>query len=365
MNTSATRWNIAMLPALILLASCATVVEQSTTDPAIAAPLAITIMTFNVQNLFDNNDDPGKDDKAYLPIDAKQNDAHINACNEIEVESWRDECLNLDWSNEALEHKLTVLANTIRQVNGGSGADIIALQEVENLRILERLRTEHLAGLGYRPAILIEGTDLRGIDVAFLSRMPLAQPPALHPLSLPDFPEREGDTRGVLQADFRLPDGSILSGFSVHFPAPFHPTEMRIAAYRHLTDLLEALPDSHHAFAAGDFNTTSVEDNEKKMLDTYARPHWMLAHDIGCEKCKGSHYYAKDDSWSFLDMILFSEARGKNTTARIRADSVRIANLHPPQVSDNGTPERYRSAQGTGVSDHWPLVATVELTQKQ
>lgn len=356
---------IATFPALVLLAGCSTVVEQKPADTAAATPLAITVMTFNAQNLFDNNDDPGKDDKAYLPIEAKQNDAHITACNEIEVPSWRDECLNLDWSDAAVDHKLTVLADTIRQVNGGSGADIIALQEVENSGILERLRTEHLADLGYRPAILVEGSDKRGIDVAFLSRLPLAQPPTLHSLSLPDFPEREGDTRGVLQADFQLPGDFILTGFSVHFPAPFHPTEMRIAAYAHLNELLEALPDKHHAFAAGDFNTTSGEDGEKKLLDTYARPHWALAHDIGCQKCQGSHYYAKGDSWSFLDMILFAEARGKNTTARIRADSVRIANRNPAQVAENGTPERFRSAQGTGVSDHWPMVATLELTQKQ
>jgi endonuclease/exonuclease/phosphatase family metal-dependent hydrolase len=239
------------------------------------------------------------------------------------------------------------------------------LQEVENLRILERLRTEHLANLGYRAAILVEGSDVRGIDVAFLSRVPLAQPPTLHPLNLPDFPQRERDTRGVLQADFQLPDGSILSGFSVHFPAPFHPTEMRVAAYAHLAELLQALPNNYHAFAAGDFNTTSGEDADKKLLDTYARPHWTLAHDVGCEKCQGSHYYAKGDSWSFLDMILLAEARSKNTTARIRADSVQIANRNPAQVTADGTPARFRSAQGTGVSDHWPMVATIELTQKQ
>ncbi len=38
---------------------------------------AVTIMTFNVENLFDNADDPGKDDKAYLPIEAKQSAEHI------------------------------------------------------------------------------------------------------------------------------------------------------------------------------------------------------------------------------------------------------------------------------------------------
>ena len=354
-----------MLSVLLLLTGCAGGVKQESADKIAAAPLAVTVMSFNVQNLFDNKDDADKDDKAYLPIEAKQNAAHVTACNKIEVASWRDECLNLDWSDEALEHKLTVLADTIRQVNGGLGADIIALQEVENLEILERLRTGYLADLAYEAAILVEGADLRGIDVAFLSRIPLAHPPILHPLTLAQFAERERDTRGVLQADFQLADGSILTGFSVHFPAPFHPTGMRVAAYQQLTELLKSLPDERPAFAAGDFNTTSAEDSEKKMLDTYARPYWTLAHDIGCGDCQGSHYYARDDSWSFLDMIFFAAARGGNTTAQIRADSVQIANRNPAQVSSKGTPERYRSAQRIGVSDHWPMIATIELVQKQ
>jgi hypothetical protein len=31
---------------------------------------SFTIMTFNAQNLFDTKDDEGKDDKAYLPLEA-------------------------------------------------------------------------------------------------------------------------------------------------------------------------------------------------------------------------------------------------------------------------------------------------------
>ena len=356
---------LAALSISLLLGACASDIARDAGQEEVPASYTVTVMTFNVQNLFDNVDDPGKDDKAYLPIDVKQNNKHISECNEIEVASWRDECLNLDWNPAAVEHKLMVLADTIRQVNGGLGAEIIALQEVENVAILEQLRSGHLAALGYAKPILVEGSDLRGIDVAFLSRLPLAGPPVLHPLVLSDFPDREGDTRGVLQADFRLPDGSILTGFSVHFPAPFHPTEMRIAAYQHLNGLLKALPDSRPAFAAGDFNTTSSEDREKSMLDRYARPHWTVAHDIGCEGCAGSHYYARDDAWSFLDMILLAKARGENTTARIRAESVQIANRNPAQVSEHGTPERYRSARRTGVSDHWPMIASLELTQKQ
>jgi endonuclease/exonuclease/phosphatase family metal-dependent hydrolase len=326
---------------------------------------SVTLMSFNVQNLFDNQDDVGKDDKAYLPIEAKQDEAHTAACNEISVDSWRDECLYLDWSNLAIEVKLTALANTIRQVNGGKGADIIALQEVENISILDQLRTTKLAKLGYLPAILLEGTDIRGIDVAILSKFALADEPRLHPLDLPEFPERAGDTRGVLQATFVLPDESLLTAFAVHFPAPFHPTQMRVEAYQHLQGLLAALPEDQHAFAAGDFNTTSKEDSENGLLDAYARPYWTLAHDVGCHECKGTHYYGRDSTWSFLDMILFAPARGAKTTAQIRGDSVAIANAYPPQVSESDTPQRFKSDKGTGVSDHWPLIATIELTRKQ
>jgi len=328
-------------------------------------PSPVTVMAFNVQNVFDNIDAPDKDDKAYLPLGDKQAEAHIAECNTIPVESWRDECLNLDWSDEAIDHKLAVIAATIQQVNDGRGPDIIALQEVENVDILERLRTEYLADSGYLPAVLLEGTDVRGIDVAFLTRLPLSGAPTLHPLDLPeDYADRAGDTRGVLEATFELPDGALLTGFSVHFPAPFHPTEMRELAYEHLNDIRNGLPSNRNVFAAGDFNTTSAEDSAEHLLNRFVRPFWSVSND-SCKECPGTTYYSRDQTWSFLDMILFSPTRGEKTTWQIRADSVQIANRNPEQVTKDGTPQRYSATARRGVSDHWPVVATIELSQKQ
>ena len=64
-------------------------------------------------------------------------------------------------------------------------------------------------------------------------------------------------------------------------------------------------------------------------------------------------------------MIFFAPARGGKTTAQIRGDSVEIANRYPPQISENSTPARFKSQNGAGVSDHWPMVATIEFTKKQ
>jgi endonuclease/exonuclease/phosphatase family metal-dependent hydrolase len=49
-------------------------------------------------------------------------------------------------------------------------ADVVLLQEVENVAILERLAGR----AGYPVARLVEGNDPRGVDVALLSRLPLA-----------------------------------------------------------------------------------------------------------------------------------------------------------------------------------------------
>lgn len=354
---------VPMICTVLALTAC-----REETPPADAAARSLTIMTFNVENLFDNVDDPGKDDGTYLALADKQNDAHRAVCATIEVPHWRAQCLDWDWSDAIIERKLQVIADAIMQVGNGRGADIIALQEVENVRILERLRNEYLAGAGYLPAVLIEGNDLRGIDVAFLSRLPLAAEPVLHPIMFEGIPEeRVRDTRGILQADFRLPDGSMLSGFAVHFPAPFHPTEMRETAYTQLNGLLVALPPDRPAFAAGDFNTTSKEDAAKDLLGRFARPNWTVVHEVGCAGCPGTSYYARDDSWSFLDMILWSPTRdrGADATWQIRADSVAIANQTAAQVTDDGTPARFELPGGLGVSDHWPLVMRIETKEKQ
>jgi hypothetical protein len=95
------------------------------------------------------------------------------------------------------------------------------------------------------------------------------------------------------------------------------------------------------------------------MLDRFARTSWIVSNDL-CAGCKGSSWYGIDDTWSFLDMILWRPCCGDNTTWQVRADSVRIANETVAQVRDNGTPNRFRLPDGTGVSDHWPVLMTIE-----
>ena len=127
---------------------------------------AVTVMAFNVENVFDNVDDPDKIDETYLPIGEKQADAHIAKCNEIPVERWRDSCLYLDWSDAVIDHKLAVVAATIQQVNNGRGPDIVALQEVENVGILDRLRSEYLADSGLSSSCVCSRERTRAVSTS-------------------------------------------------------------------------------------------------------------------------------------------------------------------------------------------------------
>ena len=313
----------------------------------------ISIMTFNVENLFDTIHDEGKNDETYLPLNQKRSKAHIDKCNEIDVEYWREQCLYWDWSEAVVSQKLTSIGLAIKQVNEGQGPDIIAFQEVENENILERLRDEQLAGLGYQSIVLLEGKDIRGIDVAFMAKFP-AVDAQHHDIQFPALErERIGDTRPILEATFELPDGELLTGFAVHFPAPFHPTIMRESAYTTLNNLLDAIPSNRIAFAAGDFNTTSEEDREKNMLDRWVRPDWQVAHDL-CSECRGSSYYPPTGEWSFLDMVLWRPAGSWSMVTSY------LANNTEQQVRSDGTPKRFRLPEATGVSDHWPLVMVID-----
>jgi exonuclease III len=52
-------------------------------------------------------------------------------------------------------------------------ADVVAVQEVEDITTLTAFADTELAGLGYRYVVLVEGNDPRLIDVGLLSRLPV------------------------------------------------------------------------------------------------------------------------------------------------------------------------------------------------
>lgn len=329
-------------------------------------PQKISFMTFNVENLFDTRHDDGKNDFTYLPLslkrspkflDSKDGEKFLESCVSARFKNWRLSCLTYDWSEEVLNQKLAAVARVIKSSNGGKGADVIFLQEVENIRVLNMLLENELAGLGYSP-VLIEGQDDRGIDTAILSKWKV-KAKKLHAIQFPGVDEdRAADTRGILQASLEGPGGIPIEAFSVHFPAPFHPTKMRERALDTLEEITKDLHDTAITVVGGDFNITSREDKKESLTQKRSKKRWNVSHLVGCKECPGSSYYPPKKDWSFLDHIWVSKTTEK-LGWKLNTESIQLVNhaddqsikkpfLHPKRMEiENG--------KLSGVSDHWPV----------
>ena len=310
----------------------------------------ISVMSFNVENLFDNKDDPNKNDETYLPKSMKLSKNHIDGCNTISVTKWRDDCLNIDWTDEAINYKISVIVAAITSY-GESGPDIIGFQEVENIRILEILFNQ-LKPKGYKYFSLDEGNDFRGIDNAFISKYEIIEK-TLHPIVFSGGSDKQiGDTRGIYEGQF-LVDDQIISIYNVHFPAPHNPLFMRVDAFKTLNELSKK--NDKTSIALGDFNVTSREESQENLYKSFSKD-WYISHIDECVGCKGTSYYFRDKTWSFLDSIMIRKKRSAN----FKESSVKIVN-HPLQTREDGTPIRFDSYKLIGISDHFPVVAIIEL----
>ena len=309
---------------------------------------AVTIMSYNVENLFDSLDDPGKDDKAYLPYSLKQNEGHIEACNKVRVEKWKNECLYFDWTESAKNKKLDNIKKVILHSNK-NGPDIIAFQEVENINVLSEL-FELLKPYGYIDLALLEGNDYRGIDTAYISKYKINYK-KLHKIKFsPEFKSK--DTRPIFEVHIKIGE-QLVRLYNIHFPAPYHPVGMRNDSFSTLENLVNKHNDPF--IALGDFNVTSRESEEHNTFYKLEE-NWAISNHEGCIDCKGTHYYWRDKNWSYLDKIMISKNRG--LTFNSSSITTVITGIN---TNDDKIPEGFNTKTGHGVSDHLPIFAEILL----
>ncbi len=325
----------------------------------------VSVMSYNVENLFDTEHDEGTKDFTYLPLGRKMDKKIREGCMANDSEYRRRECLETDWDVTSLRKKLERIKAVIRQVNEGRGADVMTLPEVENQRVLDLLVEELNASLPdnaqYVTAQLIDSFDPRGIDPAIVSRFPMWRQPKIHriPMKALDPAGEYGSkfTRGILEVPITLPDGTQAVVYSLHFPSQGNPSYLRQQAVEFLNVLEKELPPQILAIAGGDFNITRAEDNEKGYYKQILNERWQVAHLEGCKSCDGTHYYHPKTEWSFLDSILVRRASIETTGWRLDPESVSVPNEHRYQVNHYGSPARFDARSGIGVSDHYPIYA--------
>jgi endonuclease/exonuclease/phosphatase family metal-dependent hydrolase len=323
---------------------------------------SLSIMSYNVENLFDTQKDPGKDDYEYLPRSTK-NDPEVIAFCEKQPDFRKKNCLENDWNESVLHEKMKRLADTILQING-KGADILILVEVENIRVLEQLNEEHLNAAGYSTVVLIEGQDRRGIDIAVLSRLPLAEQATLHEIKFSknkkDENARTPKTRGILEVPLKTSTGQIIRVFGLHFPSQSNPHQQRADAVLTLKNLLKAVPSQDAFVAGGDFNITPDEDAKTGLFKDSLGQSFSVSHLVGCQTCKGT--YNHKGQWNFLDALIFSKQKISGAW-NLDPQTIKVPMSGRYQLDMLGNPARFDSQDKVGVSDHLPIYGEFTLAK--
>lgn len=333
----------------------------------------VTLMTYNVQNLFDTYHDKGKLDYTYLPKSIKDSSPEVQEyCRNESNEHYRKECFELDWSPQVLNAKIKNLAKVIRESHAGVGPDILVLGEVENIKVLNWLNKQVLADLGYRHEVLIEGPDHRGIDVAVLSKYPVASSKG-HVVS--------EKTRLVLEVNIKV-GSKVLTVFANHWPSQNSGTEERIKAAKVLLKAADSAAEKgNFVIATGDFNTLPAESpnpiddhlTKKASGDRYFIDALKEKNQAGAPVIhEGTHWYRGE--WHHLDRV-FVYAKSvieNNFVPNWRSLDVykpsyllkdlRWTNYETGQVSVHQVPMRFDPVTKQGFADH--LALKFEVTTK-
>lgn len=321
----------------------------------------ISVMAYNLENLFDTQDDPKIQDETFLPLSAKQSEDHKKKCKSANGRTggrmW--DCLFLDWNENLLNSKMSNLAEQIFKAPGGKGPDVLILSEVENRHVLEAFNKKHLARAGYEVTHM-DSKDERGIDQAILSRLPLIKYEyhfiAIEKKRKKSKKVQAKDLRGILHAHLDAGNGKVLHVLALHLPSQGSSFKEREAVLNELNKIAMRVPANDILVAGGDFNITSKEWDKEKVYPSYFENIWRPAHMDGCKDCPGTYYYASKKEWSFFDLLLLRLDREKKARWSWDAKSVQTI-----KQGKGKYPSKFEPNSLKGASDHMPIYAELVI----
>jgi endonuclease/exonuclease/phosphatase family metal-dependent hydrolase len=350
---------------MVISGVCLTILWFSGCDvvPAAASPVrsgSLRIITWNVQALFDGDERGG------------------------EYEEYRTAA---GWTGEKYTARLTILSRALEQLAEGP-PDIVALQEIENSRILEDLGVR-MSKAGYRWTCF--GANPEGsLGIGILSRFPFTRT-RVHGLTR----IKETTPRPVMEI-WLQPEDTPLVLFVCHWKSklggadstePLRQASARIIQrrireieaeyprmpiiimgdlnenhdefYRDGSVVKALLPDDTGAaelaglpradFAGPDFLILSGEKPPEAECFDADLP--AFYSPWGRELQKGSYHYKHE--WETIDHFLLTGALFDQTGWDF--DTCLLVDRNP-FIKNQGIPDAYNPRTGQGVSDHLPLM---------
>ncbi len=309
---------------ILAILTTLTLLSRSFAQP----PTQFTIMSYNVENLFDTQHDEGKQDHEFMPQG------------------------NYHWTDKRLQQKLNDLSKVVAAADTRQPCAIIGLCEVENHRVMDMLcRKTPLRTQGYQ-YVMSDSPDRRGIDVAIMYRPTLFQLISHQSIRA----HTPHPTRDILHAAGRTQEGDTLDIYMIHLPSKLGRKQaemVRGLVIKRLLDHADSIRSQRQQptiIIMGDFNDELPEKN----LRAFSRRGFR---DMTARLSPGTYKYR--GHWDTLDHILLFTHRPQE---QFRGEILTLPFLLEDDPTNGGQQPR-RTFHGTGyhggVSDHLPVLLKV------
>ncbi|MDR2971095.1 MAG: endonuclease [Bacteroidales bacterium] len=306
------------------------------------------IAFYNVENLFDPEDDPETNDDAFTPSGFNH------------------------WTYKRFFKKLNDIAKVFLAINGWEPPDMIGLAEIENANVLNKLcYTTGLKAYHYR-YVHYDSPDPRGVDVGFLYRSDRITILESHPVSVV-FPfEPNTKNRDILYVK-ALVAVDTMHLFVNHWTSRFGGHGATIPkrnwyaqVLRNKVDSLLTINENANIILMGDFNDYPTDEsivkylqaNQYKKEETNETLFNLMIPFV--EKNKGTH--KTQEFWGCLDQFIVSKSLlSKRNNWEIENGTAVIFDAPFLLTSDEkyGGVKTFRTYLGPkylgGFSDHLPI----------
>ncbi len=333
-------WRKVSWLAILIMVSCPLYAQR---------PDTLRIVSYNVENLFDYENDPITEDDAFTPEGEYQ------------------------WIEKKYKNKINNLSRAITAAGGWHKPAIIGLCEIENKKVLNDLFNHtQLKGSGYQ-FIHQDSPDRRGVDVA-LAYLP-DQFRVINQRFHQVKQEREDDkpTRDILEATGILPNKDTLHIFVNHWPSRYggelESEHKRIGAARLLKGLIDSILSVHpkgRIICMGDYNDYPYNTSIKEVLQVVhpqeskikGKALYNLCAQFDGRSDLGTHKFGGE--WGVLDQFIVTGILlDKKEKTHTSLDKVHICQEDFLLTEDKTGKAPKRAFRGTfyayGYSDHLPI----------
>ncbi len=304
----------------------------------------LTVVFYNVENLFDIKNTPGGNDAEFTP-DGKNK-----------------------WTEERYLKKLEDISKVLGSVNKKELPEIIGLCEIENREVLDDLvKTQDLSSGNYKIE-QYESPDFRGIDCALLYRPDEFKVIKSSPIKVKFNDDLKFTTRDILYVKGETNNGEEFHIFVNHWPSRIGGLDQtepkRVAVASLLKSKIDSVQESNSnaiILIMGDMNDEPSNKSISEILhaqspDVENAALVNLMYPIHKIKL-GSYYYR--GNWNMLDNIIVSSNLLDNKGFQCKELQGFVFHEKWMEYENKGEISPNRTYGGTnyygGVSDHFPV----------